>query len=158
MTTQTDISTARAARAARRESRARALRPLGVAAATLAGLAVWVLAGPVLGVELTASAGTGGSAGTGELVVGPVSVAAAGLVAGLAGWGLLTVLERTVTRPRTVWTVVAVAVLVLSLAGPLVQAATPAAALSLVAMHVAVGATVIVLVGGSAREERRASR
>ena len=78
------------------------------------------------------------------------------LVAGLGGWGLLALLERRVAPPRVAWTTTAVAVLVLSLAGPFAQTATTAAAAALAAMHVAVGTVVIAALGptaGRAREE-----
>ena len=124
-------------------------RAAAVAVAVAAGLAVWVVGVPVLGIELTARTGTG------QLVVGPASVAVAGLAAALAGWGLLALLERYATRPRPAWTVTAVALLVLSLAGPLAQGTTVAAVTVLAAMHVAVGTAVVVLLGRTARGARR---
>ncbi len=105
-------------------------RGLGTVGGALAALAVWALADPVLGVELAA------------MQVGPGAVAASSLVSALGGWGLLVVLERTVARPRTVWTRTAAAVAVLSLAGPL-GAATTATAVVLGVMHVVVAAVVI---------------
>jgi len=102
-----------------------------------------------MGVELTAR--TGG----GELVVGPPSVALAGVLAALAGWGLLALLERVRTRARTEWTAVAVAALVISLVPPLLQATTAAAGAVLVAMHVAVGTTIIVALARTARRDDR---
>ena len=122
-------------------------RAAAVGSAVVAGLAVWVVAVPVLGIELTR--------GDGQLV-GPGAVVVAGLVAGLGGWGLLALLERRVAPPRVAWTTTAVAVLVLSLAGPFAQTATTAAAAALAAMHVAVGTVVIAALGptaGRAREE-----
>lgn len=126
--------------------RARPQRAAAVGGAVAAGLAIWVVAVPGLGVELTARSGGG------ELVVGPPSVVLAGLVAGLGGWGLLALLERFAGRPRVAWTVTAVTVLVLSLAGPLAQATTVSAAAVLVAMHIAVGTVVVVVLGRTARK------
>lgn len=128
----------------------RTVRAAVVAGAAGAGLAVWLVAVPIMGVELTARTGGGG-----ELAVGPPSVAVAGVLAALAGWGLLALLERAETRARGVWTAVAVTVLVLSLAGPLFQATTVAAGAVLVAMHVAVGTTIVVGLGWTARGSRR---
>nr|BFF25472.1 hypothetical protein GCM10025732_34370 [Glycomyces mayteni] len=80
--------------------------------------------------------------GDADLHVGPGLVAAAALIAGFAGWGLLAVLERAAARGARIWTVVAVAFLALSLLGPL-GAAGAAAVVSLLCMHLAVGAVVI---------------
>src|SRR5690625_7670597 len=113
-------------------------RAAAVAGAVAAGLAVWVVGVPVLGIELTARTGTG------QLVVGPASVAVAGLAAALAGWGLLALLERYATRPRPAWTVTAVALLVRSLAGPLAQGTTVAAVAGLAGLTVPGGTPVVV--------------
>ncbi|TDD53228.1 hypothetical protein E1286_07320 [Nonomuraea terrae] len=69
--------------------------------APAAALAVWALAVPVAGTALTVRAGGG------TQPVGPVSVVMASLLAGPAGWALLTVLERFSSRPGRVWTVAA---------------------------------------------------
>lgn len=124
-------------------------RAVAAAAAVAAGLAVWIAAVPVLGVDLSARSGED------LLVVGPGAVFLAGLLASLAALGLLALLERTTTRPRDVWTIVAVSVLAVSLAGPLLQATSAAAAATLLAMHVAVGTAIIVPVGRTARPSRR---
>jgi Family of unknown function (DUF6069) len=49
------------------------------------------------------------------------------ILAGLAAWGLLAVLERFTPRARAVWIAIALVALALSLAGPLSAAVTPAA-------------------------------
>lgn len=123
----------------------RARRGAAVAGAAGAGLAVWVVAVPVLGVELSARTGDG------ETVVGAPAVALAGIIAALAGWGLLALLERAGVRAPRVWMTVAIGALVVSLAGPVFQATTVAAGAVLVAMHVAVGTTIIVALGRTAR-------
>ncbi|GAT70145.1 hypothetical protein PS9374_05825 [Planomonospora sphaerica] len=117
-------------------------RPLTVIGAPVAALAVWALAVPVAGTVLTVR--TGG----GTQQVGPVSVVVASLLAGLAGWALLAVLERFASRPGRIWTITALAVLALSLFGPLGGAVGTAATLVLVLLHLLVGA---VLVLGLAR-------
>lgn len=138
---------------AAQRSRVLPRRVAAVGGAVAAGLLVWLVSVPALGVELTARSGGG------EIVVGPAPVVLAGLVAGLGGWGLLALLERFTGRPRLIWTGVAVTVLALSLIAPLVQATTVAAATVLIAMHVAVGAVVLVGLGptagkGAGRPER----
>lgn len=131
MTTGTGSAVA-AARPVRRRGRA-----LAVLAATAATLLVWVLAVPLAGVDLAARPG-----GT-EQTVTPVAVAVATLLAGLAAWGLLALLEKFTTRSRVVWTGVAVVVLLVSLAGPLGGGVGTAATVTLVAMHL-VAAIVLV--------------
>ncbi|NMH98323.1 hypothetical protein HF526_13520 [Pseudonocardia sp. K10HN5] len=117
-------------------------RALVVAAAPVAALAVWALAGPVAGVDLDVVAG--GAIRS----VGAAAVAGSALLAGLAGWALLALLERTVDRPRRIWTVVAVGLLVVSLLSPLSAALTLAAGIALAAMHLATGAVLIPLLAG----------
>jgi hypothetical protein len=87
-------------------------RPLTVIGASAAALAVWALAVPLAGITLTVRAGDG------TRTVGPVSVVVASLLAGLAGWVLLIVLERSAARPGRTWAIIALAALALSLTGP----------------------------------------
>ncbi|SDL41830.1 DUF6069 family protein [Nonomuraea jiangxiensis] len=115
---------------------------LTVIGAPAAALAVWALAVPVAGMTLTVRMGVG------TQPVGPESVLMASLVAGLAGWALLALLERFASRPRRIWTVVALVVLALSLLGPLGSAVGVATTLVLLLLHLVVGA---VLVPGLAR-------
>ncbi|MEU8801867.1 DUF6069 family protein [Spirillospora sp. NPDC048819] len=120
-------------------------RTLTVAGAAAAALVLWTLTGPV--------AGHGPSAATGGDVhpVGAVTVAVGGLLAGLAAWALLALLERTVSRPGRVWTITAVTVLALSMTGPLGSAADTASTAILAAMHLLVAAVLIPGLGLSAR-------
>lgn len=113
-------------------------RPVAVAAGVAAGLAVWVVAVPVAGIDLAARVG-----GT-VTPIGPIAVAAVALLAGLAGWGLLTLLERRTAHSRRVWTATAAVGLVLSLFGPL-GGVSPAAIITLAGMHLGVGAVLIAL-------------
>jgi len=110
-----------------------------------AALAVWAAAVPLAGTELTVRMN-----GTSQ-PVGPGAVVAMSLLAGLAGWALLAVLERFGRRSRRTWTVIAVAVLVLSLAGPLGSGVNAASALVLAGMHLAVGAVLVTTLRGLAR-------
>ncbi|ACZ85521.1 DUF6069 family protein [Streptosporangium roseum] len=112
---------------------------LTVAGAPAAALAVWALAVPVAGTTPTVRMGTG------TQPVEPGSVLVVSLLVGLAGWALLTVLERFASRPGRIWTIVALAVLVLSLLGPFGSAVGIPTMLVLILMHLVVG---IVLVLG----------
>ncbi len=126
-------------------SRSATRRALAVAGAAAAALALWALAGPVAGVDLTVR--TGGA----EQPVGPASVAVTSVLAGLAAWGLLALLERVTSRPGRAWTIIAVVVLVLSLAGPLGSAVGTASTVTLAGMHLVVAAVLIPVLGRSAR-------
>lgn len=118
-------------------------RLLAVAGAVAAAVAVWVIAVPVLGVDLQ------GPAGPDETAPQPVTFVAVvltSLIASLAGWGFLAVLERFVARARTVWTVVALGFLLLSFAGPVLGTGVPTSSrISLSLMHVAVAAVLVPL-------------
>jgi succinate dehydrogenase hydrophobic anchor subunit len=72
-----------------------------------------------------------------------VSVIVTAVVVTLAAGGLLRVLERRTPRARRLWTGTASAVWVVSFAGP-ATATTPLAGLALAALHLVVGAVVIV--------------
>lgn len=127
------------------QPRATGRRAVGAAAAVVVGIVVWIVAEPIFGIDLTAEIG-------GEPTpVGVVDIAIASLISGLAGWGLLAVLERTTRRPGITWTIIAAAVLAISLAAPLTLATSTAAALTLTAVHLAVGTTVIVSTGPTVR-------
>ncbi|GIH97008.1 hypothetical protein Psi01_76380 [Planobispora siamensis] len=106
--------------------------------APVAALAVWALATAVVGTEPTVRMGDG------TQPVGPVPVVVTSLLAGLAGWALLAVLERFASRPGRIWTIVALVVLVLSLSGPLGGAVGVAATLVLVLLHLVVGAVLVL--------------
>ena len=80
--------------------------------------------------------------GSGWTTVGLSQALFAGLVAGALGMVVATVLQRVVRRPRTLWTAIASAGLLVSLLGPL-GARTPEAVVALVLLHLAVGAVVI---------------
>ncbi len=121
-------------------------RALMVIAAVAAAVAVWLVA-RLAGADLTVEQGSGGGAAH----VGLVMVAAMSAVAGLAGWGLLAVLERSTPRARTLWTYAALGVLVISLVGPLGAGTTAGTKLALMGAHLA---TAAVLVAGLRRTVR----
>ncbi len=118
--------------------RRRRWRRAGVVAgaASAVGL-VWTVAVPVAGVDLAVRMGER------TQDVGLGSVLTVAVAAGLLGWALLAFLESRTHRAARIWTGVALAVLVLSLAGPVTSAATATAAVVLLALHVAVGAVLI---------------
>jgi len=75
--------------------------------------------------------------------VGLGLVLTAGLVGSLAGLGLLVLLEKVTSRAVTIWTAVAVVVLLASLTLPLVAGTTTPAKVALALMHVAVASVLI---------------
>jgi hypothetical protein len=113
----------------------RTRRLLTVLAASSAAFLLWAAA-TLAGVDLIAD-----QAGE-PVTIGPVAIVLSGLVIGFAAWGLLAVLEKFTARAGLIWSIIAAAVLALSLAGPL-AAATTAAMLVLMGMHVVTGGVLI---------------
>ena len=139
MTTTDSIAPARPA-PAQQSPRTRGLVVAGAVGTALGG---WLVAVPLLSIDLAVQpAGGGTQTATQTVAVG--AVLATSLTAALLGWALLAVLERWTTRARTTWTAVAAVLLLLSLAGPLTGALTAPAAVALVAMHLVVGAVLIL--------------
>ena len=126
--------------------RVRALAGLSAAAATLT---VWAVAGPLAGVDLRVRLGPHSAQ-----QVGPATVAIVTILAGLAAWGLLAVLERFAPRARAVWTAIALVILALSLAGPLSAGVTTAAKAGLAGLHLAAAAVLIPMLAGWAGSRR----
>src|SRR6266566_7057562 len=105
-------------------------RALGVAGATLAAVAVWALAITILSTSLVIRFGDGAPQTIGiELVV------IASLTSSLLGLGSLVVLEKFTSRARTIWTAVAIGVLLVSLSLPLVAGTTASTKAALALMH-----------------------
>jgi hypothetical protein len=141
-TTTAAVKAANTAGRADAASSRRKARLLAVMAAVLGAVAVWTVAKVGFGVELYQPGK--GSEPPVELGVGSVIFSSA--IASLAGWALLAGLERFTAKARTVWAVVAGVVLIGSLGGPLSgEGLTSANRLSLVAMHLVVGAVLIPL-------------
>jgi hypothetical protein len=113
-------------------------RALGVGGAVLAALAVWVVAVPLLSVHLLVRFGSGAAE-----TVGVDYVVGASLIASLAGWALLVMLERRTSGARSIWTVVAIVVLLVSVSLPLSIATTTGSKTVLALMHVAVAVVLI---------------
>src|SRR2546423_5605695 len=113
-------------------------RALGVAGATLAAVAVWALAMSILGSSLVIRFGDGAPQTIGiELVV------MGSLMGSLLGLGSLVLLEKFTARARTIWTAVAIGVLLVSLSLPLVAGTTASTKVALALMHLAVASVLI---------------
>ncbi|MFC4147283.1 DUF6069 family protein [Micromonospora mangrovi] len=110
-------------------------RLLAVVVATVATVAVWLIAHAL---DVTLAVKTGDTRQ--DVPVG--AVIAATVVAGLIGWALLALLERVTAAGRTIWTVVAVLVLLVSLLGPLGGVST-GARITLALMHLVAAAVII---------------
>jgi hypothetical protein len=122
-------------------------RAIAVAAAVAAPVIAWALF-QAFGVDLRSP--QMGSQASQEIGVGNVIFVS--LLAGLAGWALLAVLERFTARARVIWTAVATVALIVSLGGPMqgtgISGGTRAA---LIALHVVVAAVLIPLMARTAR-------
>jgi hypothetical protein len=112
-----------------------------VAASVLAALA-WFVAVVVVGVDLTVDQGSA------AMTIGIAAVVIVPLLAGGAAWALLAILERRARRGRLVWAVIAWTVLAVSLLGPASMATSIGAMVSLIVMHLVVGTTLILGLGG----------
>lgn len=122
-------------------------RAAAVAGATLVAVVVWLVSVPLLGYDLAVERWDG----DGAMTVTPGQVVVTALVASLAAWAALAVLERQTSRARTVWLAGATSILVASLGMPLTAAASTAAAVILALMHVVVGAVLIPTLARSVR-------
>jgi Family of unknown function (DUF6069) len=118
-------------------SSVRRRRALIAFAAMLAPVLVWVVA-RIAGADLSVAL-----SGQPPMPITLPAVIITALLAALAGWALLAVLERFTGRARLLWTAVAALVLLVSLSGPLTVAASGGTKLTLVLMHLAVGVVLI---------------
>ncbi|GAA4572749.1 DUF6069 family protein [Planotetraspora kaengkrachanensis] len=134
MSAHPDLASVSTSPASDRPTRVRRL--VVVAGASAAALAIWALAGPVAGIDLTVRLNGA------DQQVGAGAVVAASLAAGLAAWASLALLERLTNQARRMWTVIAAVVLVFSLTGPL-GAVGAAGTAVLACMHLAVAAVLI---------------
>ena len=148
MPTSIPTSTTDSPTASDRPGQKRRFRAAAVLASVVAATVTWVVAVAAVGVELTVERWDG----AGTMTVSLPLVITTALIAGLAGWAALAVLERiSPRRARAVWTVGASAVLLVSLGMPVTAAATTAAAITFVALHIVVGATLIPALARSTR-------
>lgn len=114
--------------------------------AIAAPLVIWIVATPVLGIVLDVRLTPGAPPQT----VSPVTIVIVGALVALVAWGLLALLERITAHPRGIWTSISVAVLLLSLAGPLSAAESPPAKIALTCMHLAVAIALVPLLARTA--------
>jgi predicted permease len=126
-----------------KQGRARALCAAG---GILAAALAWTVEVPVLGIHLDYRFGSGH---TQTIAAGQVIGVTAATA--LLGWLLLAILQRRTPRARSLWTIIALAALLSSLALPLAAATTTSAAAGLVVMHLTVGAAVIPAMARTAR-------
>jgi predicted permease len=132
-----------------RHPRSFALLATGAAAAL-----TWIAMVPVSGVDLRAPAHQG-SADSIEIGLVPVLLVSVGATA--LGWGLLALLERVTSRPRTIWTAVAVAFAAVSLGGPFSGAGVATSDRVLLSLfHVVAAAVAIPLLRRSSADIPRA--
>lgn len=113
-------------------------RAITVVAGATGALLLWAVNDPWAGIDLAVRQGDA------TRHIGPAAVVVTGLIAGLAAWGLLALLERTVRRPARTFRIIALIVLVLSLAGPLGSGVGTSSRLVLLGMHLTVGAALII--------------
>ncbi|WP_213452169.1 DUF6069 family protein [Rhizomonospora bruguierae] len=116
----------------------RTARAITIAGAVAGALLLWVVNDPWAGIDLTVRQGDT------TQHIDPPAVAVAALVAGLAAWGLLALLERTVGHPVRTFRIIALIVLALSLVGPLGSGVGTSSRLVLLGMHLTVGAALII--------------
>ena len=114
-------------------------RALLLVVAVVTALIAWAMLGPVPGHDLVVRLGPDAA----PQHVGAAAVILTTLVAGLAAWGSLALLERLTRQARVICTVLAIVVLAVSLLGPLngVDTTTKTALLGL---HTVVGVVLIV--------------
>lgn len=114
--------------------------------AVLAAVLVWAIA--VVGLDLRVTVPESpGSLNRRDLQFGPVLIVA--IFVTLSGWGLLAILERITSRARTIWTAIAVTVLLLTL--PYLPGFTTTERLVITLVHLALAA---VLITGLRRTSR----
>ncbi|MBE1490794.1 DUF6069 family protein [Plantactinospora soyae] len=113
-------------------------RAITVAAGSAGALLLWAVNDPWGGIDLAVRQGGG------TRHIDPAAVAVSALIAGLAAWGLLALLERTVGRPVLTYRIIASIVLLLSLAAPLGSGVDTSSRLVLLGMHLTVGAILII--------------
>jgi hypothetical protein len=116
-----------------------ATRAIVVGAAVAAAALAWVVIVPVLGTDITVPKSPSSSERI-DLAIGPVIVMSA--LASLAGWALLTVLERFTSRALVIWTAIATVVLLVTM--PWDADFTSSERLALVVLHLAVAVPLVL--------------
>jgi hypothetical protein len=114
-------------------------RLIAVAIAVGVALAIWAVTA-LAGIELIVT-----SPLVGALTINAILVVVSVVPLAFAAWGVLALLERRSSRGRTLWTRIAIAVLVLSVPPLALLDATLTTKLILATMHIAVGLVLIVM-------------
>ena len=122
---------------------------LAVGGGVLAPAVVWLVS-QATGVNLSVSL-----PGQPTMVIGLAMVAATALLAGLAVWGLLVVLEHFFAQARAIWTGAALVGLLASFGAPASVQTTGSARLTLLLMHLSVAAALIPVLRGTTRAAGR---
>src|SRR5512132_2026793 len=129
-------------------------RPVAVVLGVLAALAVWGGSELVFGIDVRQPAFDPGVPQ--DLTAGPIVVAS--VVAGLAAWLALAVLERLTRHARAAWVTLATLVLVVSLGAPLSgRGIDEQSRLVLALLHLTVGTLLIVLLARTSPPARSAT-
>ncbi|MEU8821046.1 DUF6069 family protein [Actinoplanes sp. NPDC048796] len=113
-------------------------RAVTVVAGAAGSLLLWAVNVPWGGLDLAVRQG-------GEVQsIGAAAVVATALIAGLAAWGLLALLERKARHPVRAFRIIATVLLLVSLAGPLGGGVGLSSKLVLLGMHLTVGIALII--------------
>jgi Family of unknown function (DUF6069) len=129
-------------------------RPIAVALAVLTALAVWGISALVFGIDVRQPAF--GPGVPQDLTAGPIVIAS--LVAGLAAWLTLALLERLTRHARAAWVALATLVLAASLGAPLSgRGIDGESRLVLALLHLTVGTLLIVLLARTSLPARSAT-
>ena len=111
------------------------MRIFAVHNAVVAAVVAWFVEVHVLGIHLGIRFGTGAAT-----TLGLAQIIGVSLAVSLLGWALLSIAERRLPRAAILWTVVAVGVVVASLALPLTATTSTTAMIGLIIMHILIGA------------------
>ena len=114
-------------------------RLLAVAVAAVAAAAVWIVA-TLAGAHLSVTSPLAGT-----IAINLPLVILTSVVVGFAAWGVLAILVRRVRNGRRLWSVIAVAVLLVSVLAVLVLDTAAETKVALGLIHVAVGLPLAVM-------------
>jgi len=123
------------------------VRAFAVHNAVVAAIVVWAIEVHVLGIDLGTRFGPSGAVTT--LWVG--QIIGASLFVSLAGWVLLSLMERRLPHAAKIWTVTALGVVTASLALPLFATTSTASMVALIIMHLSIAAGYIPFMYRSCR-------
>lgn len=124
----------------------RTLRLFAMHNGVLAAIVAWVVEVHLLGISLMTRFGS-----SAPRTLPLFQIIAVSAFVSLAGWAVLSFMERRSSRAAVSWTVLAVVAMLASLALPIAAAASVSALVGLIVMHVAVGASYVPFMYRSAR-------